>query len=423
MPGGSKYPYSLPNTGTIGMIVLFIVCCLSGCSPPPRTQTPPKNGQGNQIETATSPEAGISPGRSPTATGSPAAELSQKEVTPTKIPVLPIPTFSSGPEREDLEFVPVLGGADGIVFINQDDIWMVNLDGAQLTRLTSDGSQKRSLQWHSRSKQLSFVSAACVKVIEFDSLVESSLVCFDPGTQVDSFQVSQDGKQAAVSLDGELYVFPYHPAALSQVRTAANLEQMAECPGLAPYKHRQSIVLVKKAYWSDDGQRLAILRTGFEDGAEVEFIQILDTTRCTSPIPRLDEFPATRIEMDHYTKQPVLQDFGWDGGDLFAVTDFKRNDGFGDLWIYSTSRHQGFKANPIQGKCCYRDPVFSPNGKYIAFAFQDASLGADGAADLFSIPFAALDSSLVFSPLPLPDDFFSELHLKPQPVYRSTAEE
>ncbi len=300
---------------------------------------------------------------------------------------------------------------------------MANLDGTQLTRLTRDGSQKRSLQWHSLSNQLFFVSAACVRVIEFDPLVESNLVCFDPGSWVDSFQVSPDEKQAAVSLDGELYVVPYHPEALSQVRTAAHLKQMAECPGFAPYKHRQSIVRVKKAYWSDDGQRLAILRMGFEDGAEVELIQILDTTRCTSPIPRLDEFPATRIEMDNYANQPILQDFGWDGGDLFAVTDFKRNDGFGDLWIYSTSRHQGFKANPIQGNCCYRDPVFSPDGKYIAFAFQDASQGAAGTVVLYSIPYAALDSSLVYPPLSLPDDFFSEPHLKPQPAYRPMAEE
>ena len=136
------------------------------------------------------------------------------------------------------------------------------------------------------------------------------------------------------------------------------------------------MVRVKQAYWSEDGRRLAILRQGFEDNEEVELIHLLDISRCISPLPRLDEFPATRIEMEYYAQTPVLQDFAWDGKDLFALTDFRRNDGFGDLWIYSNQLHTGFKANPIGGKCCYRDPVFSPDGNYLAFVFQDASLAA-----------------------------------------------
>ena len=99
---------------------------------------------------------------------------------------------------------------------------------------------------------------------------------------------------------------------------------------------------------------------------------------------------------------PIIQDFAWDGGDLFALTSYKRNKGFGDLWIYNTKLHRGFKANPIDGRCCYRDPVFSPDGKYLAFVFQDADLAINEPAKLFYIPFEALDISLVYPPIPNP---------------------
>ena len=178
------------------------------------------------------------------------------------------------------------------------------------------------------------------------------------------------------------------------------------------------MVRVKQANWADDGRRLAILRQGFEDNEEVELIHLLDISRCISPLPRLDEFPATRIEMEYYAHTPVLQNFAWEGKDLFALTDFRRNDGFGDLWIYSNQLHTGFKANPIGGKCCYRDPVFSPDGKYLAFVFQDASLSASEDAAIYMIPYAALDTSLVIPPLALPGDFFTEPRAKPQPALR-----
>jgi hypothetical protein len=161
------------------------------------------------------------------------------------------------------------------------------------------------------------------------------------------------------------------------------------------------------------------LREAFEAGKKVEVVHVLDISRCTAPLQRLDEFPATRFEMENYSRNPIIQNFAWDGGDLFALTDFRRNDGFGDLWIYNTYLHRGFKANPIAGKCCYRDPVFSPDGKYLAFAFQDASLTPDGSAVLYQIPYAVVDSSLVLPPLSLPEEFFTEPRSKPQPVLRS----
>jgi len=401
------------------MITLMIIFLSVGCKPLSPADNTSIPGFSDQVPALTSPE----PVTSPLNTLTPTGEISSgadrgTEIPPSSTPEIVAPSTSS-PETESQPFVPVLGGADRIAFIDQDEIWIVNLDGNQLTRLTNDGLPKGSPQWHPISGNLYFITGDCINFLDSEQTSIETLICFDQNQHLDSFQISPDGNQIAITLGGELYMLPFDTISISQVRTAGDLVGMGSCATLSPYRHRQSLVVVRRAYWSKDGRRIAILREAYDHDQEVELIQILDITRCTSPIPRLDEFPATRFEMENYWQTPILQDFAWNGSDLFALTDFKRNDGFGDLWIYSSFLHQGFKANPIDGKCCYRDPVFSPDGKYIAFAYQDASLGADGPVVLYYIPYAALDNSFVFPPLPLPGEFFSGPHSKPQPVFHA----
>jgi dipeptidyl aminopeptidase/acylaminoacyl peptidase len=314
--------------------------------------------------------------------------------------------------------VPIVGSADKIAFINQNEIWMANLDGKDITQLTADNLPKSSLQWSPDKMGIIYLADLCINIVDIQSELNSSLACFDQAQRLESFQLSPDALHAAISLDGQLYVVPFDEDKLSQAHSSADLVEMADCKSLAPYKHRDSLVTVNIARWSDDGKQLAILRQAFDEDRQVEVIQVIDITTCTAPFPRLDEFPATRFEMEGYERNPLIQDFAWNGADLFALSSYKRNDGFGDLWIYSTNLHRGFKANPIDGKCCYRDPVFSPDGKFLAFAFQDASLTPNDPAVLYYIPYAALDTGLVYPPLSLPPDFFIEPRTKPQPILR-----
>ena len=400
----------------INMIALILIYLMVSCNVQPAAQTKPTPSSTQQSPSPEPPAAAI---ETPTSVSKPTYTPPKITEVPTSTPSSPPAIQSSSGEPESTPFVPVIGAADKIAFIEQNEIWIANLNGGALIQLTHDGLNKSALHWSPTGEKLFFISGGCISFTNFDSIVSETLACFDEAMHLDSFQISPDGTQTAISLDGELYVVPFDQTQLSQARTSADLVEMGSCASLAPYKHRQSLVIVKKAYWSQDGDRLAILREAFEAGKKVEVVHVLDISRCTAPLPRLDEFPATRFEMENYSRNPIIQNFAWDGGDLFALTDFRRNDGFGDLWIYNTYLHRGFKANPIGGKCCYRDPVFSPDGKYLAFAFQDASLAPDMAAVLYYMPYAVIDSSLVLPPLSLPEEFFSEPRSKPQPVLRS----
>ena len=295
---------------------------------------------------------------------------------------------------------------------------MANIDGGALTQLTDDNLPKLLLQWALDNNGVIYLSGLCINNVDIHTLKIRSIACLDQADRLESFQISLDGKQVAISLDGQLFVVPYDEAKLSLVRSSADLIAMADCESLAPYKHRGSLVTVSKARWSADGDRLAILRKAFDADHQVELIHLIDVAHCAAPFPRLDEFPATRFEMEDYAQNPIIQDFTWNGADLFALTSYQRNDGYGDLWIYNTDLYRGYKANPIGGECCYRNPFFSPDGKYLAFVFQDARLNPHGPAFLYYLPYAALDSGLVYPPLPLPPEFFSDRRSKPQPILR-----
>jgi hypothetical protein len=330
----------------------------------------------------------------------------------------PTGTTLASPKAPPPKFIPIKGSADRIAFINANDIWVSYLDGEGLAQITHDGELKSNPRWSRDGQGIHYLSGNCRKHVNIGSKKISELTCFQEVNLLGSFEVSPNGNKAAINIDGQLYIIPYDESALSQVNSAKELSASSDCPQLAPYRHRNSRVTVRDVRWSAEGDHIAILRLAADSGIALELIQILDISTCTSPLPRLDEFPATRFEMKGYLDNPLIQNFAWDGGFLFALTNNRRNDGFGDLWIYNSALHRGFMANPIQGKCCYRDPVFSPDGEYLAFVFQDSQAAPHGPAQLYYLPFEALEMSLVFPPLQLPADFFSESRTKPQPILR-----
>ncbi|MCK6583389.1 MAG: hypothetical protein L6Q49_09865, partial [Anaerolineales bacterium] len=141
----------------------------------------------------------------------------------------------------------------------------------------------------------------------------------------------------------------------------------------------------------------------------------VDIENCANvALSRLDTIPGGRIAFDSESSKR-LGSFDWNGKNLFLLNDLVRNDGFGNLYLYNSETREAVKLNPINGECCYRDPHWSPDGKYIVFAFQRFDLSD---ISLYYIPFDDLQDGGPFTPINLPSRFFSTPREKPQPVLR-----
>jgi len=133
------------------------------------------------------------------------------------------------------------------------------------------------------------------------------------------------------------------------------------------------------------------------NGIQSDLIRFTDISDCQYA-DLLDEFPSRRLEIDDYDKSPYIQNLGYDGYFLFSLVSYTRNDGYGHLYLYNTNQHRAdSKVNPVKGNCCYRDPQFSPDGRYFIFAYQPYEVGAT--TDLYLVPFAALGTGGNMEPL------------------------
>jgi hypothetical protein len=340
-------------------------------------------------------------------------EVPTQSPTQTEAPTEP-PTETSVPAPA----IPVVGGADKIALIKDNDIWIANLDGSELTRLTKDGVEKYNLQWSPDGHAVHYILGKCIHSVNIETLRIDNMACFESADFLEAFQISPDGQRVAISLNHELFILPYDQAKLSQAKYRRDLQEIADCEILAPYSHNDKVIAVKSARWSRDGKQLAIVRKGVDNGQQVDLVHVLDIAECAASIHRLDEFPATRFKMKDYAVSPIIENLAWDGVYLFALNSFKRNDGFGDLWIYSTELHRAYQTAPIDERCCYRDPVWSPDGSRLLFVFQDMSKTPKNVIRIYYIPYTSLGTGMKYAPLPLPADFFTDPRAKPMPALR-----
>ena len=142
----------------------------------------------------------------------------------------------------------------------------------------------------------------------------------------------------------------------------------------------------------------------------------LDIPNCANTGPtRVDKFPGLHFVFSNRESTKKVTSYNWDGDHLFLLNDSVRNDGFGDLYLYDSQAQQETLLNPLNGDCCYRDAVWSPDRKYILFVFQRFDSSDVG---LYYIPYADLKSGKTFTPIELPTGFFPTSREKPQPVLR-----
>lgn len=318
-----------------------------------------------------------------------------------------VETAVAAPTETTIPSLPIIGGGDKIAFLRNNDIWVMNVDGSDLKPVTNDGVKKFNLEWLHNSKTLLYIAGKTVKTVDIETLREEIIFSAISAEYFESFQVSPDGKQAALSLARELYVVPFDIEKLSSITKKSQLLALEGC---LFYKD----LAVTDALWSNDGQKLAIQYLAPSGGLFADTIRILDIKLCNDSEPaRLDDFPGARFA---FSKE--ITNFDWDGDLLFFLNSNVRNGGFGDMGIYNTFTRKFEKLAPFEGNCCYRDATFSPDGTFVIFAFQDIRLGTDSPINLYYVPADSLSTSRAIEPIPLPDGFFTRRNDAPMPSVR-----
>ncbi len=308
---------------------------------------------------------------------------------------------------------PVVGGADQIAVVSGGDIWVMDVDGGHLRQLTTDGAAKTDLQWSPDGRQIIYISGRRVQAVDFETGAVATIAEFVTADYLEAFEISPDGSQVAISLNRELYVVPFDLQALAAARSRTQLIAMNGC-------FTYSDLGTTEARWSNDGQRLAVgVLTVGPSNLRAEVVRVFDISACNSASPIvLDTFPGPRFDMSGYNVAPWIPSFDWNGDTLFVLNSAIRNEGFGNLYSYDYVTHRAHLLDPLGSTCCYRDARWSPDGTYLLIAYQDIRLGAESRTQLYYLPFGSIGTGAVYTPLPLPEDFFPTPRARPQMALR-----
>lgn len=328
--------------------------------------------------------------------------------TDTLTSVPPTATATAQPASTPVPTATPPGGADQIALASGNEIYLMNMDGSNLVQVRSENSPKSNLQWIPGNR-LVYLSRNCAYLLDASTKQTQQLSCFNINEVLEGFSVSPDGKFAAISIQRTLNIFPFDIEILKTVTTRFNLLESKENCYYNQFPFREVL-------WSKDEARLAarVIDTRLVNSDQV-FLLNLDIANCANvALSRLDTIPGGRIEFDRESTRRIGS-FDWDGKNLFLLSDVIRNDGFGNLYLYNSETREVTILNPIEGECCYRDARFSPDGKYILFAYQGFNR-TDIA--LYYVPLAELPGGGPFTPISLPSRFFSTPREKPQPVMR-----
>jgi len=322
---------------------------------------------------------------------------------PTKTPTLP-PAPS----------ILALGGADKIAFVANRDIWLMNVDGSELTQLTNDGGLKNDLQWLPDGETLIYISGLTVRSYNVETEVADIVMDFPSASSLNAFRVSHDGKQVMIAVNNEIFVVPFSFDIMKGVSKKSDLLALDAC--IIPEGATKSALIVKEARWAKDDKLVAWL---FKGPTGTDLVSVLNIQDCTpATIDRLDTFPANRFDPPGFVGG-VMLDFDWDGESQFIFHTARRNNGWGELHIYNWETHRAtLSMNPIEKRCCYRDARWSPDGSYLFFAFQDEGLADAAQTVLYYVPFGDITAGANLKPIPLPDGFFKDRKEAPQAALR-----
>jgi len=325
--------------------------------------------------------------------------------SPTALPIeTAIPTETITPTLPVEGVYP--GGADKIALTANRDIYLMDIDGANVRQLTNTNLPKFDLQWLPGGNELLYGEGKCVYKINVNTpqAKPEEIVCFT-AEKFEGFRVSPDGKYTAISIERRLIIFPFDLKLLPTAKTAFDLQAASEA--CLDY----TAVAVKSAQWSADGKNLAILYQGavgdqLRLGDTIRVFKV-DTENCQDLDPLITaEIPNRQFTPEDYVKSPVLPAYFWDGHQQILFNTLVRNAGYGTLYLYNMSTTQEREINLANGTCCYRDSVISPDGTHILLFFQDVKQGSDSETQMYYIPIDQFGSGTTFTPIKLPLHFF-----------------
>jgi serine/threonine-protein kinase len=335
--------------------------------------------------------------------------------TPTETPLpTDTPTITPSP----IPAIAVIGGADQIAFLNDDNnIWMVSVDGSELRQLTTDGNaNKHHLEWTPDGSQLVYIEGKCLRTVSFEGVAQL-ITCFDSAQEFNALSISPDGTQMGLVVDRLLFIVPFDLEALRSVNSRSKLAAFSPFGSSCQSVHEA----VTGIQWSQDGALLELKVKVPEGGRIVEVIRLMRVSTCDqTQTDRLNEIPAQQFTPKYYKNTPLIPSYHWDGVSLLVFNDFFRNDGFGNLYVYNTDTRQLVSIegssilNPIGGTCCYRDARWSPDGTHLVFAFQDINTNV---TQLYYVRYGLIGSVTTFEPLPL-EGMLQDPRVKPQPALR-----
>ena len=308
--------------------------------------------------------------------------------------------------------VVTLGGADKIAFVANKEIYLMNVDGSELTQITTDGGVKSDLQWLPDGKNLIFISGFTIKYYNMDTDRISVLTDFPSASSLNAFRVSHDGTQAMITVNNEIFIVPFSLDGFEGVDRKSDLLALDFC--IDPRGGTEAAARIREVRWANDDKRVAWLYRLATDVISVYDISQCDPTRLNDEY----SFPSPSVWSPPNFNEGTIPDFDWNGDDLFIFNTIKRFESWGDLHIFNQDGRPIPQLNPINRKCCYRDARWSPDGRYILFAFQEEIPGQTAPTILYYVPYSDVVSQANLQPIPLPEGLFRDPREAPQPTLR-----
>ena len=300
--------------------------------------------------------------------------------------------------------------------MKSSDIWASNLDGSDLSQLTTDGEKKSNLHWTPDGQSVIYTSGNCINLVGLHTKEVITLTCFTGVPSISAFDISPDGQQVALGLDqSKLYLLPYTQLFnLRQESLPADIQSVAQCSYYAPYNTGD---VLKAAAWSLANNRLAMLLSTLVDGSYRDEVSILDFNQCTASPELVKDILPTHFlfTLRGYYDHPEITSLSWNGNDQLLLNGYVK-EGFGDLQLYDLKQDQSQELAP-NGSCCYRDAHWSPDGTYLFYTYQPEP---GGDVSLFYTPASSLSQpGESMASLALPAGFLAGSQESLQPALRA----